>query len=185
MMGKRIDIGGYFDKLTKRGKGGRRDIEPAPARAQQPPKPSPPGNVPPRGSAVAIEYSPNRDEDPDPGEVVWTWVPYEEDPKQGKDRPVVVIGRRGSKLVGIPLTSKPDEHEAQVNVGTGGWDPKQRVSYARIWRMLDIEPDNMRREGSVLPRTRFDEVVAAVDHYYDVTYPETTSPRSTDEAPDF
>ena len=31
-------------------------------------------------------------EAPEPGEVVWTWVPYEEDPTRGKDRPVPVIG---------------------------------------------------------------------------------------------
>jgi hypothetical protein len=181
-MGQRIDIGGFFEKLTKRGTGGRRQIdEPAPRQPA-------PRSTTPRGSSVAIEYSPNRDDDPDPGEVVWTWVPYEEDPTQGKDRPVVVIGRRGSTLVGVPLTSKPDEREAQVNVGTGAWDPKQRVSYARIWRMLDVEPDNMRREGSVLDRRRFDAVVAAVDHYYDVTYPAaSTASRSTstDDAPDF
>lgn len=183
-MGKKIDMGGFFEKLTKRGTGGRRQID-EPAPRQPAPRSTPPG------SSVAIEYSPNRDGDPDPGEVVWTWVPYEEDPTQGKDRPVVVIGRRGSKLVGVPLTSKPDEREAQVEVGTGGWDPKQRVSYARIWRMLDIEPEGMRREGSVLDRRRFDEVAAAVDHYYDVTYPATTTTttnprgRNTEEAPDF
>ena len=87
------------------------------------------------------------DGDPDPGEVVWTWVAFEEDPEQGKDRPIVVIGRRGSKLVGVPLTSKQHDNEAQVAVGTGDWDPKLRPSFARIWRMLDIEPKNMRREG--------------------------------------
>ena len=56
----------------------------------------------PRSSstASAIEYSPSLDGDPDPGEVVWAWVAYEDDPTQGKDRPVVVIGRRGSGLVG-------------------------------------------------------------------------------------
>lgn len=108
------------------------------------------------------------DGDPDPGEVVWTWVPFEEDPDQGKDRPVVVIGRRGRRLVGIPLTTKRNGREAQVAVGTGGWDPKRRTSYARIGRMLDLEPGRMRREGAVLDRRRFDEVVAAVDRYDDV-----------------
>ena len=32
------------------------------------------------------------DGEPDPGEVVWAWVPYEDDPAQGKDRPVLVVG---------------------------------------------------------------------------------------------
>ena len=42
---------------------------------------------------VTPEYAPDRDGEPDPGEVVWAWVPYEEDPEQGKDRPVVIVGR--------------------------------------------------------------------------------------------
>jgi hypothetical protein len=41
---------------------------------------------------VLWEYSPELDHDPDPGEVVWTWVAFEDDPSIGKDRPVAVIG---------------------------------------------------------------------------------------------
>ena len=33
--------------------------------------------------AATIEYSPDLDGLADPGEVVWSWVPYEEDPHQG------------------------------------------------------------------------------------------------------
>ncbi len=46
---------------------------------------------------VRITYAPERDGDPDPGEVVWCWVPYEDDPSQGKDRPVVVVGLAGER----------------------------------------------------------------------------------------
>ena len=42
-----------------------------------------------RGLRVA--YNPRTDGKPDPGEVVWAWVPYEEDASQGKDRPVLLI----------------------------------------------------------------------------------------------
>lgn len=125
----------------------------------------------PAEGVVTIEYSPHLDGDPDPGEVVWTWVPFEEDPEQGKDRPVVVIGRRGHSLVGVPLTSKQNDREAQIAIGSGGWDPKRRPSYARIWRMLDIDAGRTRREGSVLERDRFEDVVAAVDRYYDIRRP--------------
>ena len=142
----------------------RRDRRKAPPRGRA---------LPPEG-VVSVEYSPRMDGDPDPGEVVWTWVPYEEDPEQGKDRPVIVIGRRGRKLVGVPLTSKRSDREAQIAIGSGGWDPKRRASYARIWRMLDLEDKGMRREGSVLPRDRFDKVIAAVDEYYEVRYPKAT-----------
>lgn len=137
--------------------------------------------LPPEGTVV-VEYSPDMDDgDPDPGEVVWSWVPFEEDPEQGKDRPVVVIGRRGRKLVGVPLTTKRNEREAQISIGTGGWDPKRRQSYARIWRMLDLEADRMRREGAVLPENRFNQVVAAVDEYYDVRRRRTTNTNRGDD----
>lgn len=133
------------------------------SRTQAPPR----GGAAPTSSAQAatgdrIEYSPCLDGDPDPGEVVWTWVPYEEDPSQGKDRPVVIIGRRGDHLLGVPLTSKRHDNEAQVEVGRGPWDPQDRVSYAKVERLLDVDPDSVRREGAVLPRSRFDAVVAGV-----------------------
>ncbi|MAT04530.1 MAG: hypothetical protein CL424_05750 [Acidimicrobiaceae bacterium] len=208
MPGK-IDIGGYFQRLTKRGSGGRRaDREADPTRSAGPVidgEARRPSGV--RGaikdalgkgksgakraadkvsrtarrrkqpelaaeSVVTIEYSPRRDGDPDPGEVVWAWVPFEEDPTQGKDRPVVIIGRRGPKLVGVPLTTRRNSREAQLNMGTGGWDPKRRTSYARIWRMCDIDPDRTRREGSVLDVQRFEALVRAVDEYYDVRLPD-------------
>lgn len=35
---------------------------------------------------VRVEYTPDMDGEADPGEVVWAWVPYEDDPHRGKDR---------------------------------------------------------------------------------------------------
>lgn len=181
-MGRANDIGQYFERLTKRGTGGRRtegtkppvtdrvrdvvakgrEVAKRATGRRRPVEPEPDVDV------VVVEYTPAIDGDPDPGDVVWSWVPYEEDPSQGKDRPVVVIGRRGDQLVGIPLTTKADDREMQVEVGTGDWDPKRRTSYARIWRMVDVEPGSMRREGAVLPRDRFDRVIAAVERHYDI-----------------
>jgi hypothetical protein len=145
----RIDIGRHFEKLTRRVAGRRRSRRS--------------GRL---GSGLKIEYTPALDGDPDPGEVVWTWVPYEDDPSQGKDRPVLVVGRRRGVLVGIPLTSKLDDRELQIELGTGDWDSRHRVSYARIERMLDIDPARMRREGAIIDRPRFDRVVDAVERYH-------------------
>ncbi|MDJ0769374.1 MAG: type II toxin-antitoxin system PemK/MazF family toxin [Ilumatobacter sp.] len=217
-MPRKIDIGGYFEGLTQRARGGRRlddsiaageptnrsgrsrsgrsvreTIEEAldkgrkragTRRRRPAPAPKRVDRLPPEG-VVAIEYSPRLDGDPDPGEVVWTWVPFEEDPEQGKDRPVVVVGRRGRKLVGVPLTTKRSGREAQIAIGKGGWDPKRRNSYARIWRMLDLDPDRMRREGAVLERRRFDDVVAAVDEYYDVHYTDSVADDIADDDFDY
>ncbi len=111
--------------------------------------------------ALSIEYRPRADGSPDPGEVVWAWVPYEEDPRQGKDRPVLLIGRRGSTLVGVALTSKPNRR-FHVEVGTGPWDREGRVSHAKVDRLIDLDVSQVRREGAVLDRRRFERVVEAV-----------------------
>jgi hypothetical protein len=121
-------------------------------------------------SELQIQYTPQLDGDPDPGEVVWTWVPFEEDQTLGKDRPVVIIGRRGDVLSGVALTTKQhDGPNAQlVEVGTGEWDSRHRTSYAKVDRLLDINTDAVRREGAILNRRQFDEVVDAVVRLHQV-----------------
>ncbi|WP_344253685.1 type II toxin-antitoxin system PemK/MazF family toxin [Terrabacter carboxydivorans] len=114
--------------------------------------------------------APRPDGRPDPGEIVWTWVPYEEDHSQGKDRPVLVVGRQGEWLVGLPLTSKDHDRDEEqerrsgrewVDIGSGAWDGQGRPSEVRVNRLVRVNPDGVRREGAVLPRDRYDEVVAA------------------------
>ncbi|MEP7204310.1 MAG: type II toxin-antitoxin system PemK/MazF family toxin [Ilumatobacteraceae bacterium] len=121
-----------------------------------------PNTEAPAGGEVQFEYTPCLDGDPDPGEVVWTWVPYEEDPSQGKDRPVVIIGRRNGTLMAVPLTSKSHANQSQVAIGIGPWDQAGRPSYAKVERLLQIDPLLVRREGAVLQRQHFDDVVAGV-----------------------
>jgi hypothetical protein len=117
---------------------------------------------------TTVEYTPDLDGDPDPGEVVWTWVPYEEDPNQGKDRPVVIIGRTGDDLAGVMLTSKNKRRDDQVPVGTGKWDSRGRPSYAKVDRLLRIDPDDVRREGAILDEDRFNDVVGNLAKYHDI-----------------
>lgn len=124
---------------------------------------------------VTVTYEPSRDGDPDPGEVVWTWVAYEDDPSQGKDRPVVVIGRDGERLVGVALTTKASSRDDVVEVGRGDWDAEGRVSYAKLDRILPVEPSTMRREGGVLDRRRFDRLVTALRRHHGIVVP--TPPR--------
>ena len=127
-----------------------------------------------------IRYAPASNGLPDPGEVVWAWVPYEEDPSQGKDRPVLLIGTAGSDLLALPLTSKdrtrdPAElaEEARrgrhwMDVGTGGWDRQGRPSEVRLDRLLHLAPTAVRREGAALPRPVFDAVLAAAARHHDL-----------------
>ncbi|HET8767136.1 MAG TPA: type II toxin-antitoxin system PemK/MazF family toxin [Pedococcus sp.] len=118
-----------------------------------------------------LSYSPSPDGQPDPGEIVWTWVPYEEDHRQGKDRPVLVVGRDGPWLLGLMLTSKDHDRDAAdearwgrhwVDIGVGDWDRQRRPSEVRVDRVLRVDPAGVRREGAVLDRSRFQQVADAV-----------------------
>lgn len=107
-----------------------------------------------------LVYAPNLDGDADPGEIVWTWVAYEDDPRQGKDRPVLVVGRNGRTLLGLMLSSNSDR-EGQRHwyaLGPGAWDREQRPSWVRLDRVLTVDEDGIRREGAVLDRVRFEAV---------------------------
>jgi hypothetical protein len=118
-------------------------------------------------TGTRVEYSPDIDGDADPGEVVWTWVPYEDDPSKGKDRPVVIIGRSGRDLAGVPLTSK-NKGNGTVAVGAGGWDSSGRPSYAKVDQLIVVRERDVRREGSVLDRQRFDAVVDGVGEHHEL-----------------
>ncbi len=120
---------------------------------------------------VRAEYAPRLDGEADPGEVVWTWVAYEDDPSRGKDRPVLVIARDGRWLLGLMLTSKDHDLDAAdearhgrrwVDIGAGAWDTRGRPSEVRLDRVLRIDPAAVRREGAVLDRAVFDRVVRAL-----------------------
>jgi hypothetical protein len=139
--------------------------------APRPPAPSRPrpATAPGRPGAVELDYGPRDDGRPDPGEVVWAWVPYEEGDGRGKDRPVLVIARDGAELVGLMLTSKDHDRDAAdearhgrewFDIGTGAWDRQGRPSEVRLDRLLRLDPDGVRREGGALDRRRYDQVAA-------------------------
>lgn len=112
--------------------------------------------------ARKVVYAPDLDGRADPREIVWTWVAYEDDPTQGKDRPVLVVGRDRSVLLGLMLSSQarcasdPD----WVGIGAGDWDYEGRESWVRLDRVLDVPEEGIRREGAILKREVFDVVAA-------------------------
>lgn len=109
---------------------------------------------------IDFEYSPSLDGDADPGEIVWTWVPFEEDHSQGKDRPVLLVGRDGEYLLALMMTSKDHNNREHadsnyLDIGSGPWDPQGRASEVKLNRVIRVRPDSMRREGAIMPEDTF------------------------------
>ena len=133
------------------------------------PKPSAPASTGASGGSdypgdyrdmINFEYSPSLDGDADPGEIVWTWVPFEEDHSQGKDRPVLLVGRDGEYLLALMMTSKDHNNREHadpnyLDIGSGPWDPQGRASEVKLNRVIRVRPDAMRREGALMPEDTF------------------------------
>lgn len=118
--------------------------------------------------ARRLVYAPDLNGRADPGEIVWTWVAYEDDPGQGKDRPVLVVGRDRSTLLGLMLSSQ--QHHADdtnwLGIGAGSWDEDRRASWVRLDRVLDVPEESIRREGAILERSVFEVVAARLRNDY-------------------
>jgi hypothetical protein len=149
--------------------GGTRDPE---RTGERPARPRPPVGVartaPSRDRARHVVYAPDLDGAADPGEIVWTWVPFEEDDGRGKDRPVLVVGREGRELVGLMLSSQSERADDRnwVGIGSGAWDSHGRPSYVRLDRVIEVGEREIRREGAVLDEARFGRVADALRSGY-------------------
>lgn len=120
-------------------------------------------------------YAPEVDGEPDPGEVVWGWVPYDDDPSQGKDRPVLLLGERDGQWLALMLSSQDHDLDAEdearygrhwMDVGSGGWDVGGRPSEVRLDRLVILDRSSIRREGAALPEEIFRAVVAAAREHH-------------------
>lgn len=154
----------------------RREPAPQPVAVQRVPHPGSdsayPGDF--HGRIVA-DYRPDTDSEPDPGEIVWTWVPFEEDYSQGKDRPVLVVARDGEWFLALPLSSKNHELDREqeasqgrywASIGRGPWDSGKHASSVRVNRVVRVRPEAVRRIGGILPQQHFDDVLAGVAKHY-------------------
>ncbi|WP_426626334.1 type II toxin-antitoxin system PemK/MazF family toxin [Leifsonia sp. McL0607] len=123
---------------------------------------------PHRLSRLRTSYSPRIDGDPDPGEIVWAWVPYEEADGRGKDRPVLVVAAEpGDSVIAVALTSQ--EHPGRpeyLAIGSGSWDGQGRPSFVRIDRVFRVHKNGMRREAAALDARRFATVRTALQQRY-------------------
>lgn len=122
---------------------------------------------PRRVGKVRMTYSPARDGAPDPGEIVWTWVPFEERDGRGKDRPVLVVAAEsGGTYLAVQLTSKPHQGADYVPIGSGAWDSSGRPSWVNVDRVFRVHAGGMRRETAGLPKAGFAAVEARLRQRY-------------------
>jgi len=117
---------------------------------------------------LRIAYAPDRDGAPDAGEVIWTWVPYEENDGRGKDRPVLVIGRQsGERVYAVRMTSKAHDGDRDfLSIGSGSWDSQGRESWVDIEQLYSVHEHGLRREAAVLDTRRFSRVAHALSGRY-------------------
>jgi len=115
--------------------------------------------------ALRTEYAPALDGEPDPGEVIWTWVPFVEYDGRGKDRPVLIIARiDDGAWAGCYLSTK--QHRGFVSIGSGAWDSQRRESFLSPERVLRVTEQGMRRESTGIDRAKFERAVAAVKKHH-------------------
>ena len=122
-----------------------------------------------------LTYDPHPNRLPDPGEVVWAWVPFEDDVTHGKDRPVLIIGRESVKpvawLLGLPLSSvdhddaRPDAKQHWESIGRGVWDAKARESFVHLDRIIRVDPRRVRRIGGQVAEDIFWAVANCLRRY--------------------
>lgn len=107
--------------------------------------------------------------------MVWTWVPYEDDPQQGKDRPVLVLARIDDSALVLQLTSKDHDRDAAqeahwgrhwMDIGSGDWDAKHRPSEVRLDRLLRVPLRSVRRTGGALDERRYHAVISELRKYH-------------------
>ncbi|WP_018505634.1 type II toxin-antitoxin system PemK/MazF family toxin [Parafrankia discariae] len=155
-----------------RGRPARERARPSRANAEASPGEAGPSATtevdPRRVGPVRMSYSPQSDGAPDPGEIVWTWVPFEENDGRGKDRPVLVVAAESAgTYLAVQLTSKDHDGEGDfVPVGAGGWDREHRPSWANLDRVIRVHEGGMRREATALPREPFERVTDRLHQRY-------------------
>lgn len=116
-----------------------------------------------------LSYAPHPGNLPDPGEIVWSKVLFQDNPLVGKDRPVLVIGKDKHWLLGLPMTSvghQTGPHSPWASIGSGSWDVNGRSSFVRLDQIVRLSPSSVRRVGGRLSDDVFWQVATALDQYW-------------------
>lgn len=119
--------------------------------------------------SVRVTYHPDYPDDhPDPGEVVWAKVRFQENAALSKDRPVLVIGRINGtdKLAAIQLTSQVNGRPNELPINVRNLDRLGRRSALKLDQIIVVDPKDYRREGSVLSKDEFEGVIGRLAAFH-------------------
>ncbi len=122
----------------------------------------------PDARGLRLAYEPRPGTDPDPGEIVWAWVPYAEDAARGKDRPLLVLAHaEGDRSWAMKLTSKPHDGERDhIPLGTGDWDRERRPSWLDVDQIYLVPTSGIRRTAGALDRATYRRVAQSLSVRY-------------------
>jgi len=102
-----------------------------------------------------------------PQEVWSAWVDYEDDPSQGKYRPVIVISVENeiARVLSVPLTSAKPRDEYDIEVFDWEYIPLEHISTARISKVLLIPISDFRKKIGKLTDDDWDNVIRLLSQY--------------------
>ncbi|MEV3860943.1 type II toxin-antitoxin system PemK/MazF family toxin [Streptomyces sp. NPDC050095] len=100
-----------------------------------------------------------RADGPQPGEIWWALVPYEDGPG-GKDRPCLVLGPRGNAVLVAKITSKyHDERSGVIPLPPGSvGDTQGRASFLETDELREVPVRDFRRRAGVVDPALWDQV---------------------------
>lgn len=122
----------------------------------------------PTAGALRLAYAARPDGRLDAGEVVWGWVPFAEDPTQGKDRPLLILAPApAGRMYAMKLTSRrPDRPDDHIAIGSGAWDRAGRPSWVDIDQIYTVPPAAVRREGAAVDAATYHAVAAELSRRF-------------------
>lgn len=116
----------------------------------------------------SIFYAPDMDGQPTAGEVVWIWAPSDGPDRPLRNRALLVVGHTRTTVLGLIISPNPAHAEDPLwlDIGTGDWDPSGRQSWLRLDKLLEVPQLAVRRQGTIVPRRRFERVATRLRSDY-------------------
>ncbi|MEJ5928590.1 type II toxin-antitoxin system PemK/MazF family toxin [Corynebacterium sp. H128] len=106
-----------------------------------------------------IYYAPDMDGHAEPGEVVWIKISTD-DESAAQDRALLVVGHGLETILGLLISANSDHAKKKgwMDIGSGSWDSSGAPCWLRLDKVIEVPELAIRREGTVVPRRRFERI---------------------------